>query len=155
MYFRIKGKNNLVLLYIKEGYGIIISEWIKSKEGEKINLVEKLGEFYWYIDERNNMAKAARLSYRSIWRCIGSLMEYGDIMKKLPRWLEVHHKFMHYCNTEETLTVVSYEKHNYFHNVTSNRKSRRRSKVIGSTTDFKIWIDNLEKINQRFANKEM
>ena len=155
LYFRIKGKNNMVFLYISGGYGIVISEWITSKAGMAINLVDELSEYYWYIDKKNDTVKSAVLGNRTLYRCLGSLMEYGDITRKLPRELEVHHKFSRYCNTKENLVVVDCEKHKNFHNNISNKKSKRRGIVIESTADFTMWIDNLEKMNARFANKEM
>lgn len=155
IYFRICGRENLVYMHISSGYGIVISEFIKNKKGEIINLVEELSQYYWFIDNHNNIVKTTRLNYRTIWRCIGSLMEYGDIVKKLPTQLQVHHKYLHYCNTVESLKVVTYEKHQYFHNHIGTKRSRKYGRIIRNVHDFDIWINDLEKINEKLKMKDM
>ena len=47
-YFRIAGVENLVWLHVQHGYGVFINEYITTRQGNKINLVEQLSKYYYY-----------------------------------------------------------------------------------------------------------
>lgn len=154
-YFRIAGVENLVWLHVQHGYGVFINEYITTRQGNKINLVEQLSKYYWYIDYANNTIRCAELSGNSLWRCIGSLILYGDIKHKMPRWLEVHHKWWRWCNTQETLSFACKKKHNYFHDHISSRKSHRKGLVICDLKDMINCIGKIVVENQKWKNIQM
>ena len=154
-YFKIADVDNLVWLHVQHGYGIFINEYITTKQGKRINLVKELSKYYWYIDYDNNTIRCSGLSKRSIWRCIGSLILYGDIKQKMPRWLEVHHKWWRWCNTQETLEFVCKKKHNYFHNHINSKKSHRKGVVVENHYCVKEWINVIKSQNQKWKNIQM
>ena len=59
-YFRIAG-TNLVWMHVQDGYGVIINEFITTRSEKRINLVEVLSKYYWYIENTSNMIKAHEL----------------------------------------------------------------------------------------------
>lgn len=154
-YFRIAGVDNLIWMHVQHGYGIFINEFITTRQGRRINLVKELSKYYWYIDYTNNTIRCSELEKRAVWRCIGSLILYGDIKKKMPKWLEVHHKWLRWCNTQETLEFVCKKKHNYFHDHVSSRKSHREGWEVIDLKLVPACIGRIVVENQEWKNIPM
>lgn len=154
-YFRVAGVPNLVWLHVQHGYGIFINEFITTNDGRRVNLVDELSKHYWYVDYSAATIRCSELGGRAIWRCIGSLIIYGDIKQKMPRWLEVHHKWWKWCNTQETLAFVCKKKHNYFHDHINSRKSHRKGVVVGCVNYMNGWIQTIAVQIQNWKNVQM
>lgn len=154
-YFRIKGVPNLVWLHVEHGYGIFINEYVITNDGRQINLIEELSKYYWYVDRTHWCVKSGELSGRAIWRCIGSIIVYGDINQKMPKWLEVHHKWWRWCNTQETLSFVCHSKHKYFHDFINSRKSHKKGVVVYSQGYFGKMINTINSEQKRWDNISM
>ena len=141
-YFRIACIPNLVWMHVQDGYGVFINEYIVSNSGNYINLVEALSGYYWYIDNSSNKIRSAGLGNRDLVRCIGSLIQYGEITKGLPRTLDVHHKWWKWCNTQNTIIVVCGKRHQYFHNEMNSRRSHQHG----------CYVDNIQFAERLFAD---
>ena len=137
-YFRIAG-TNLVWMHVQDGYGVIINEFITTRSEKRINLVEVLSKYYWYIENTSNIIKAHELDNKPLYRCIMSIILYDDIKDKMPKWLEVHHKWWKWCNTQHAITKACKKKHNYFHNYVGSRKSHQQGVLICSVKDMLQW----------------
>ncbi len=137
-YFRIAG-TNLVWMHVQDGYGVIINEFIITRSGKEINLVDILSNYYWYIENTRRNIKAYELDNRALYRCIMSIIIYDDIKEKMPVWLEVHHKWWKWCNTQHAITDTCKKQHNYFHNYVNNRKSHQQGVLIRSVKDMLQW----------------
>ncbi len=68
-YFRIAG-TNLVWMHVQDGYGVIINEFITTRSEKRINLVEVLSKYYWYIENTSNIIKAHDYHCRTPYYCI-------------------------------------------------------------------------------------
>lgn len=139
-YYRVGGVHNIVWMHIQDGYGVFISEYVTTRSGVIVNLVDVLSRYYWYIEFTNLVALAGSLQNRSLHRCIGSVVLYNDICTKMPKWLEVHHKWWRFYNCEDGLAFVCRKKHQHFHNYVNSRKSHRPGVVIRNTGDILEWV---------------
>jgi hypothetical protein len=148
-YFRVAGIPNLVWMHVQDGYGVFINERITTRSGKVIDLVKELSKYYWYIDNSTNTVRCGGLSNRSIARCIGSLIWYGDIKHKLPKNWQVHHKSWRWCNTQETLSVVCKHHHKHFHDCVNSRKSHRQGVAIYDEKRFERELEIIE-FNQNY-----
>lgn len=153
-YFRIAG-TNFVWMHVQDGYGIIINEFITTRSGKRINLVEVLSKYYWYIDNTSNIVKAHELDNRAVYRCIMSIILYDDIKKKMPKWIEVHHKWWKWCNTQNAITEACHSKHQYFHNYINSRKSHKRGALICSVKDLSQWRYVIFVEDAKMKNQQM
>lgn len=153
-YFRIAG-TNLVWMHVQNGYGIIINEFIHTRSGKMINLVEVLSQYYWYIENRTGIIKAHELDNRAIYRCIMSIIIYDDIKNKMKKWLEVHHKWWKWCNTQNAMTEVCHKKHQYFHNYINSRKSHQRGVLICNKEEMLQWINVTQNEDAKMKNQPM
>ena len=153
-YFRIKG-TNFVWMHVQNGYGIIINQYVRTMRGKCINIVDELSKHYWYIENNTGIIKSWSLDNRAIYRCIASIIVYDNINKKLPHYYEVHHKWRRWCNTQNTITVTSYEEHQYFHNCIDSRKSHKKGVVIRDVKDFMDWKRVIKYEDLMFKYKKM
>lgn len=153
-YFRIADKN-LVWMHVQDGYGIIINEFITTRSGKRVNLVELLSGYYWYIENQTGIIKAHELENRAIYRCIMSIILYDDIKKKMPKWLEVHHKWWKWCNTQNTITEACHNKHQYFHNFVNTRKSHQKGVVISDVGELLHWKNTIMVEDAKLKNQPM
>lgn len=153
-YFRILN-TNYVWLHVQHGCGVIINEFVTTRQGKQINLVEELSKYYWYIDKKYNNIRCSELNNRTLWRCIGSIIVYGDIHQNMPRWLEVHHKWMRWCNTVETIAFICTKKHNYYHNVNDSRRSHRNGKVLNNCSHAELFFTQISNAIQRWNSMSM
>ena len=135
-YFRIAG-TNFVWMHVQDGYGVIINEFITTRSEKRINLIEILSQYYWYIENRTGIIKCCTLDNRAVYRSIMSIILYDNVHVKMPKWLEVHHKWWKWCNTQNAMTAVCYRKHQYFHNFVNSRKSHQKGVVI---SDIAQWL---------------
>lgn len=142
-YFRMQG-TNIVWMHVQDGYGIFINEYVTTSAGKEVNIIDILSKYYWYIEKDSGMVKSAALDSRTIYRCIGSIIEYGKINEGMPSWLEVHHKWWKWCNTQNTMEHMCHKKHNYLHNHELTRKSHKRGVVISSTNQIQQWLDKIK-----------
>lgn len=153
-YFRLKG-TNLVWMHVQDGYGIFINQYVQTGSGELVNLVEILSQHYWYIENRTGTIKCFTLDCRALYRCIESIIIYGNINRKLPKWLEVHHKWWKWCNTQNAMTAVCYQKHQYFHNAINSRRSHKRGVVIRNVKNFMYWEKVIAAEDVNLKNRPM
>lgn len=155
-YMRVMDVDNLVFMQLQNGYGVFINEVIKTQDGKTINLVGELSKHYWFIaNGAKNEPKSATLNKRSLWRCIGSLLKYGDIQKKLPRKIETHHKWWRWMNTQEALNYVCGKYHQYFHNYINSRASHQLGVVICNEEEFDNWIDVIQQQQKYLSSQDM
>lgn len=138
-YFRIKD-TNFVWMHIQDGYGIIINEYVTTKAGKRLNLVSVLARYYWFIDNTSDTPRCHELQNRTLHRCIGSIILYGDINSKMPTWMEIHHKWWRWCNTENVISIVCRNAHQYFHNHRNTRKSHKKGVIISGIRAWKSWL---------------
>ena len=153
-YFRIAG-TNLVWMHVQDGYGIIINEFIITRSGKEINLIEVLSQYYWYIENRTGIIKCFTLDNRAIYRCIMSIILYDNVHVKMPKWLEVHHKWWKWCNTQHAITKACKKKHNYFHNYINSRKSHQRGILICNEEEMLRWKNVIFVENAKLKNQPM
>lgn len=142
-YFRIVGVPNLIWMHVQHGYGIIINEFVTTRQGNKINLVDELSKYYWYIDKEYNNIRCSELNNRTIWRCIGSIILYGDIHQNMPRCLEVHHKWYRWCNTVETIAFICTKEHKFFHNVINSKRSHRTGRALNNYSQAVLFFNQI------------
>lgn len=154
-YFRVKWLKNVVWMHIQDGYGIFINEYVKTSSGKRVNLVEILSQYYWYIENQTGIIKCYDLDCRALYRCIESIIIYGNINRKMPKWLEVHHKWWKWCNTQNTMQAVCHKKHQHFHNKINSRKSHKRGVLIRNVKDFMDWKKEILLQDARLKNKSM
>jgi hypothetical protein len=148
-YYRVMGIPNLVWFHIQDGHGVFINEQITTRSGKVIDLVKELSKYYWYIDNTACIAKCSELDNRSLARCIGSLIWYGDIKCKLSKNWQVHHKWWRWCNTQEVLAVVCKHHHKHFHDCVNSRKSHRQGVAIYDEKRFERELEIIE-FNQNY-----
>ena len=153
-YFKIKD-TNLVWMHVQNGYGVIINEYVETESGKRVNLVSELSPYYWYIENRTGIIKAWALDNRVLYRCIESIILYKNIKKNMKSFLEVHHKWWKWCNTQNTMSVVCYKKHQYFHNHINSRKSHQKGIVIRSVKEFMDWKKVIASENAILKNQHM
>lgn len=153
-YFKITD-TSLVWMHVQNGYGVIINEYVETKSGECVNLVSELSRYYWYIENGACIVKSSALDNRAIYRCIESIIDYGKINYKFSEKLDVHHKWWKWCNTKNSMTVVCYKKHQYFHNYINSRKSHQKGVVIRSVDEFIAWRDVIVSEDKNLKNKPM
>lgn len=153
-YFRIAG-TNFVWMHVQDGYGIFINKYIITRSGKKINLIEILSRYYWYIESGTGIIKSYSLDNRAIYRCIMSIILYDDVHVKMPKWLEVHHKWWKWCNTQNSMTAVCYRKHQYFHNFVNSRKSHKKGVVISDLTELLNWKKTIFVEDSKLKNQQM
>lgn len=153
-YFRI-ADTNFVWMHVQDGYGIIINEYIITRSGKKINLIEILSRYYWFIENRTGIIKSNDLDNRAIYRCIMSIILYNDVHVKMPKWLEVHHKWWKWSNTQNVMTAVCYRKHQYFHNYVNNRKSHQKGIVISDVGKLLHWKNAIFVEDLKLKNQPM
>ncbi len=134
-YFKIKD-TNLIWMHVQNGYGVIINEFVQTKNGLHVNLVDELSPYYWYIENRTGIIKAWALDNRALYSCIESIIVYGDINKRIESYMDVHHKGKKWFNTKNTMSVVCRKKHKHHHNKVGTRKSHRHGVVIRSVEEF-------------------
>lgn len=139
-YFRI-ADTNLVFMHVQDGYGIIINEFITTRSGKKINLVDMLSQYYWYIVNGTGIVRSYALGNKAAYRCIESIIAYGNINTKMPKKIDVHHKWWRWCNSQNTITLAGHQRHQDFHNYYNNRKSHKRGIIVRNVKDFKAWVD--------------
>ena len=128
-YFRIAG-TNFVWMHVQDGYGVIINEFITTRSEKRINLIEILSQYYWYIENRTGIIKCCTLDNRAVYRSIMSIILYDNVHVKMPKWWK-------WCNTQNAMTAVCYRKHQYFHNFVNSRKSHQKGVVI---SDIAQWL---------------
>lgn len=153
-YFRLK-KTNLVWMHVQDGYGVFINEYVKTRSGKLINLVEILSRHYWYIENRTGIIKCYELDSRALYRCIESIIIYGNINKKIPKWLEVHHKWWKWCNTQNAMAAVCYRRHQFFHNFVNSRKSHQKGIVISHAGEMLHWRNAILVEDAKLKNQPM
>lgn len=153
-YFRIAG-TNLVWMHVQDGYGIIINEFIITRSGKEINLIEVLSQYYWYIENRTGIIKCFTLDNRAIYRCIMSIILYDNVHVKMPKWLEVHHKWWKWCNTQNAIAETCHRKHQYFHNYINSRKSHQRGILICNEEEMLRWKNVIFVENAKLKNQPM
>lgn len=153
-YFRI-GETNFVWMHVQDGYGIIINEFITTRSGKRVNLVELLSGYYWYIENGTGIIRAHVLDNRAIYRCIMSIILYDDIKNKMPKWLEVHHKWWKWCNTQNAITEACHNKHQYFHNFVNTRKSHQKGIVITDVGELLHWKNAIIVEDAKLKNQPM
>jgi hypothetical protein len=154
-YFRVRFIPNLVWVHVQDGYGVFINEYITIQSGKVMNLVEVLSRYYWYIDKATGTVRCGGLNNRSIARCIGSVIMFGDIKHKLPKKLEVHHKWWKWCNTQETIAVVCHYRHKLFHDSINSRKSHRQGVVVNDVGTMLEEFNNIQYAQQYYKNIPM
>lgn len=139
-YFRI-ADTNLVFMHVQDGYGIIINEFITTRSGKKINLVDELSKYYWFIVNGTGIVRSYALGNKAVYRCIESIIAYGNINTKMPKKIDVHHKWWRWCNMQNSMTSVCYKYHGYFHNTYGTRKSHKMGIVFRNVQDFEKWVN--------------
>ena len=153
-YFRI-AHTNLVWMHVQDGYGIITNEYVISRTGKEINLIEVLSQYYWYIENRTGIIKCFTLDNRAIYRCIMSIILYDNVHVKMPKWLEVHHKWWKWCNTQNAIAETCHRKHQYFHNYINSRKSHQRGILICNEEEMLRWKNVIFVENAKLKNQPM
>lgn len=153
-YFRIAG-TNFVWMHVQDGYGVIINEFIITRSGKRINLIEVLSQYYWYIENRTGIIKAHELDNRALYRCIMSTILYDNVHVKMPKWLEVHHKWWKWCNTQNAMTAVCHKKHQYFHNFINSRKSHQQGVLICVVEEMLQWKSVTKIEDAKMKNQPM
>lgn len=149
-YFRVNLLPNIVWMHIQNGYGVFINEYIETRDGVTINLVDEISKYYWSLSGNNVMSSKLKSNY--LHRAIGNLIRYGNIVKKLPNKYDVHHKWVRWCNTQETLAIVTEDEHRKYHSLVSSYKSHRKGQVIYGVKAFQEWIKIIGK-NSQYFNK--
>jgi hypothetical protein len=148
-YFRVTSILNLVWMQVQDGYGIFVNEYVITCSGNVINLVDVLSKYYWYIDKTTGTVRCGGLDNRSIARCIGSVLVFGNIKHKLPKEWEVHHKWFRWCNTQECIAVVGALEHKLFHDKINSRKSHRKGVTVNDESSMETEL-RLIKANQEY-----
>jgi hypothetical protein len=154
-YFRVASIPNVVWLHVQDGYGVFINEYVTNRSGQVIDLVKELSKYYWYIDNATGTVRCGGLNNRSIARCIGSLIVFGDIKHKLPKQWELHHKWFRWCNTQETIAVVCKYRHKLFHDSVNSRKSHRKGVVVNDVSTMLEELDRIRYVQQYYRNIPM
>jgi hypothetical protein len=154
-YFRVASIPNVVWLHVQDGYGVFINEKVTAQSGQVIDLIKELSKYYWYIDKATGTVRCGGLNNRSIARCIGSLIVFGDIKHKLPKQWELHHKWFRWCNTQETIAVVCKYRHKLFHDSVNSRKSHRKGVVVNDVSTMLEELDRIRYVQQYYRNIPM
>lgn len=154
-FYRVNFIPNLVWMHVQDGYGVFINEYVTTRSGQVIDLVKELSKYYWYIDNATGTVRCGGLNNRSIARCIGSIIVFGDIKHKLPKKLEVHHKWFRWCNTQETIAVVCKYQHKRFHDCINSRKSHRQGVVVIDVDTMLEEFNNIQYAQGYYKNIPM
>jgi hypothetical protein len=154
-YFRVASIPNVVWMHVQDGYGVFINEYVTTRSGQVIDLIKELSKYYWYIDKATGTVRCGALNNRSIARCIGSVIVFGDIKHKLPKKLEVHHKWWRWCNTQETIAVVCKYQHKRFHDCINSRKSHRQGVVVNDDSEMLEELNNVQYAQEYYRNIPM
>ena len=85
-YFKIED-TNLVWMHVQNGYGVIINEYVKTKNNKYINLVDELSQYYWYIENKTGVIRTWALNNRILYSCIESIIVYDDIKKRMTNYI--------------------------------------------------------------------
>lgn len=156
VYYRVNNADNMVYLHLRDGYGVFINEYVATNQGRIINLVDALSGYYWNIwDSNNNVPKCSQLKNRSIYRCIGSIILYGDIHTRMPSWYQVHHKWWRWCNMWEFMTFTCHKRHQYYHNYVGTRKSHQRGAVVHTSKELDKWLYTINHIRDDYRRRKM
>lgn len=116
---------NLVWMHVQDGYGIIINEYVDTVLG------------------------------RVIYRCIQSVILYGNIKNRMSRWLEVHHKWWRWCNTVNGIKSVCRAKHQHFHLFMNSKKSHQKGVMVGDSQSMEAWLKVIIQWDQYLGNVDM
>lgn len=152
-YFRIAG-TNLVWMHVQDGYGIIINEYVDTVLG-RVNLIDILSQYYWFTDNNRGMVMCGDLAGRAIYRCIQSVILYGNIKNRMPRWLEVHHKWWRWCNTVNGIKSVCRAKHQHFHLFMNSKKSHQKGVMVWDSQSMEAWLKVIIQWDQYLGNVDM
>ena len=153
-YFRMH-KTNIVWMHVQDGYGIFINEHVTTKDGKKVNIVDSLSKYYWYIDNYSGLVKSATPKEKIIYRYIGSIIECDDIDEKMPEQLEVHHKWWKWCNTQNTMVNVSHKQHNDFHNGIGTHKSHKMGVIISAANQMQTRLEEIQQMDDKYSKEDM
>jgi hypothetical protein len=154
-YYRVKFIPNLVWMHVQDGYGVFINEYVTNKSGQVIDLIKELSRYYWYIDNATGTVRCGGLNNRSIARCIGSIIVFGDIKHKLPKQWELHHKWFRWCNTQETIAVVCKYHHKRFHDCVNSRRSHRKGVIVNDVGTMLEEFNNIQYAQKYWKNIPM
>lgn len=135
---------NMILLHVKNNCCVVIPNEIVNVNGELIQVAERLSKYYFTIDKVNNEVICFIDKKKiKLYRMLYALVLYGDELRRIPRQLEVHHKWMRYLNIMECMTLLSKNEHKKVHDKTS-MASHRLGRLVRDSDDFKAFVKELK-----------
>ena len=75
--------------------------------------------------------------------------------ERMPRWLEVHHKWWRWCNTVNGIKSVCRAKHQHFHLFMNSKKSHQKGVMIWDSQSMEAWLKVIIQWDQYLRNVNM
>jgi hypothetical protein len=151
IYLRIKD-SNMILFHVKNGYCVIVPEYVHSCSGGKKSIVEHMSTTYFTISNKGNVISAKNTRNRKLYRQIMALKYFGSTTAKLSiksngttAVYEVHHKYTRWLNTEEAMKLVDKKQHS---NIKDGQKSHRDGRCIESVNKFENLLKSIKSTNE-------
>jgi hypothetical protein len=148
---RIKG-TNMLLMHIKNGYCVIIPEYVHCCDGTKRSIIGDISDTYFSLCGKNNVISSGKfIRNNKLYRQIMALKYFGDKKKKVPSHLEVHHKYMRWLSTEESMKLVTKEAHSQ---ICNGKKSHRDGRCIDSVQELENFLNAISCLNRKLEKLE-
>lgn len=144
---------NFVIMHIKNNFCVIIPKKIVSKDGDYIDVVKRLKQYYFYINNNEEVECGIKGKKYRLYRMICALVEYGNERYILPKDMEVHHKWWRFINLPECMTLMAKKKHATIHEKIS-QKSHRKGKIIRNHEALMEFIRELKAEKEFWKKRE-
>ena len=144
---------NFVIMHIKNNLCVIIPKKITSKDGECIAVVKRLRQYYFNISSNDEVECDIMGKKHKLYRMLCALGEYGNERYRLPKYMDVHHKWWRYINIPECMTLMTKKKHIALH-IKISKKSQRKGKLIRTHEALMEFIRELKAEKEFWKNRE-